>query len=212
MHKTQAPGSLESTYLTLMNAVNKDDLDFGEITRIILRDMSLTYYTLKLVNSPLFSLVNRVTSVRQALVVLGEKEIKKWFSLIVLNIVGKGKPDELIQLSLLRARLAEQLSVRGNVRGSSEHFFLGGLFSMLDAILDRSFLQIVNEIYLPESVRNYLLNDSSYILPVMKLVLAYEKGDWDEVIQLSDYLNLDSNDLIESYKNALKWQQDLRLA
>ncbi len=212
MHHAQSLQSLDVSYFGLMNAINRNEMDFVEVTNMVLRDMSLTYYLLKLVNAPAFGMINRVNSVRHALVVLGEREIKRWISLIVLNIVGKDKPSELVQLSLLRARLAEQLSIRTSLKANSDHFFLAGLFSMLDAILDRSFEEIVNEIYLPDAVKRYLLNGNSYIFPVMKLVIAYEQGDWEQVFSLTKELGINQTDIIDSYRNALKWQRDLRLA
>ena len=211
MHKTQTLQSLDATYLSLMNAVNKSDVDFKEISNIILRDMSLTYYLLKLVNAPAFGMLSRVTSVKHALVVLGEREMKKWFSMIVLNIIGKEKPNELIRISLLRARLAEQLAKKTPLKANSEHFFLAGLFSMLDAIFDRPFFQILHEIFLPESVKLYLLGEDSYITPVMQLVLAYEQGDWDKVFDMANKLRLDQFDIISAYKEALKWQHEMQL-
>jgi c-di-GMP-related signal transduction protein len=212
MHQTSSLQSINTVYFNLMNAVNRNEIDFNAVANMILQDMSLTYYLLRLVNAPAFGMVKRVTSVKHALVVLGEKEIKKWISLIVLSVAGKDKPDELIQMSLLRARLAEQLSKKTLLKANSEHFFLAGLFSMLDVILDRSFEQIVEEIFLPDSVKNYLLNNASYLVPVMKLVIAYEQGDWDQVFIMARILKIDQKDMIESYQNALKWQNDLKLA
>lgn len=211
MHRTQTLQSLEVTYISLLNAVSKNEIDFSEVSKIILRDMSLTYYLLKLVNAPAFGLLSRVTSVRQALVVLGEREIQKWFSMIVLNIIGKEKPGELIRVSLLRARLAELLAAKTPMRTKSEHFFLAGLFSMLDAIMDRPFMQIVHEIYLPEAVKNYLLGTEGMITPVMSLVIAYERGDWDRVVDLAQSLQLGTDEIINAYKEALKWQHDMKL-
>ena len=211
MHRTQSLQSMEVTYLSLMNAVNKNEIDFNEVSKIILRDMSLTYYLLKLVNAPAFGLLSRVTSVKQALVVLGEREIQKWFSMIVLNIIGKEKPDELIRTSLLRARLAELLSGKTPLRANAEHFFLAGLFSMLDAILDRPFTSIIHEIFLPESVKKYLVGDDCLIKPVMDLVIAYEQGNWDQVFDLTQQLRLVADDVISAYRQALKWQHDMQL-
>jgi len=143
--------------------------------------------------------------------VLGEREIQKWFSMIVLNIIGKEKPDELIRTSLLRARLAELLSGKTPLRANAEHFFLAGLFSMLDAILDRPFTSIIHEIFLPESVKKYLVGDDCLIKPVMDLVIAYEQGNWDQVFDLTQQLRLVADDVISAYRQALKWQHDMQL-
>lgn len=155
MHQTSSLQSLNTVYFNLMNAVSRNEIDFNAVTGLILQDMSLTYYLLRLVNAPAFGMIKKVSSVKHALVVLGEKEIKKWISLIVLSVAGQDKPGELVQVSLLRARLAEQLSKKTSLRANSEHFLLAGLFSLLDVILDRRFDQIVEEIYLPDSVKNY---------------------------------------------------------
>lgn len=211
MHQTSSLQSINTVYFNLMNAVNRSEIDFDAVTDMILQDMSLTYYLLRLVNAPAFGMVKKVSSVKHALVVLGEKEIKKWISLIVLSVASKDNPSELIRMSLLRARLAEQLSRKTSLRANSEHFFLAGLFSMLDVILDRPFEQIVDQIFLPDSVKNYFLNEPSYLSPVLKLVIAYEQGDWDQVFIMARILRISQNDMIGSYQNALKWQNDLKL-
>ncbi len=208
----QSPESLNTSHFDLLGAVGNSHMDFGEISKMILQDMTLTYYLLRLVNAPAFGLTNRVTSIRQALAILGEKEIRKWVALIMLSIVCKDKPDELIRSSLLRARLAEQIAYAAGLEGNLENYFLAGLFSKLDVIIGKSFDEISSEIFLPAPVRRYLLGQADdKISPLMELVEAYDLGDWQQVVINAQKTGVSQEILVDAYKCTLKWIYDLQV-
>lgn len=196
---------IKANYLQLVNQVNKEELDFRQMTNIISRDLSLTYNLLKLVNSAAFGFRYKINTVKHGLVALGEREIRKWIHLIVLNDMGNGRPDELTRLSLIRARFLELIAMETRYKSKSEDIFLLGLFSLLDVILNRSLEEVLNEIKATDIIKDVLLNESGELDELYRMTLYYEKGEWDKVLIYANHLNIDSNLIILSYMNALIW-------
>ncbi|MFA5576559.1 MAG: EAL domain-containing protein [Tissierellaceae bacterium] len=197
---------IKANYLQLVDIVNeKANIDFENMTRIISRDLSLTYNLLRLVNSAAFGFRYKINTVRHGLVGLGEREIRKWIHLLVLNDMGTNMPDELTRTSLIRARFLELMAVNTRYKSQSEDLFLIGLFSLLDAILKRPLEGILEEIKATEKVKEVLLRGNNELDTLYHLAIHYEKGQWDEMITLAKKLDIDSNTIVSSYVDALIW-------
>ncbi|MEJ2637240.1 MAG: HDOD domain-containing protein [Calditrichia bacterium] len=92
------------TYLQMLKEIHQPEIDFDKMEEIIKRDVSLTYKLLRLINSAAFGIMREIKSIKQALVLLGMREVKKWVALIALSDMGKEKPEELVKNALLRAK------------------------------------------------------------------------------------------------------------
>jgi c-di-GMP-related signal transduction protein len=179
----ELPG-LKLQYLRLLQKVQKPNIDWFELESIIKTDVSLSFKLLRYVNSTFFTRTSEVTSIRRALIVLGERETRKWVSLMILAKLADGKLDELITQSVVRARLCETLGRTAGLSTRSEDLFLLGLFSLVDAMLDSDVERVVTELHLAGDLRNVLLGESKPGDPfhdVFSCVLAYERGDWESL-------------------------------
>jgi len=165
----------------------------------------LTYNLLKLVNSSAFGFRHKIKSVKQAVVVLGEREIKKWINFVVLRDMGKKKPDELTRLSLIRARFAELLAIKTRFNKESEDMFLLGLFSLLDTILNRPIKEVLNEIQASSIIKQALIDGSGEIGMLYKMMIAYEKAEWEDVVLFAEQLKIDDQLVAMAYMEALIW-------
>jgi EAL and modified HD-GYP domain-containing signal transduction protein len=147
------------------------------------------------INSPYFGFPNEIRSIRHALTLLGTRESRKWLSLIALSSMGRDKCEELVISSLFRANLCEALAPVLGLQGKQSDLFLLGLFSLIDAFLDRPISEIMQGLPLARDIKNALLSKASPLLPVYRMVVAYEKGDWEGAFRyLSDFDN-DGQDL-----------------
>lgn len=196
---------LKMNYLQLIRQVNDPDMDFDKISDIVIRDVSLSYKLLKLVNSAAFGFRNRITSIKHALVILGVREIRKWVSLIALKGINEGQPHEVIQLSLVRARFCEQLAKCMNMSANAQELFLVGLFSCLDVLMNRPMDEIIQTLYLPDGVRQALVQKTGPYGEAYQMVLSYEKADWDAVSSTYDSCHVRSESISESYMEAIQW-------
>src|SRR4030042_1210093 len=100
-------------YMRILKELSRPELDFRVLDKVIARDPSLSYKMLKYINSAFFGLRYEITSIIDALRLLGEREIRRWASLAVLTHLGSDQPLELPGFSLLRPRFCEALAAKG---------------------------------------------------------------------------------------------------
>ncbi len=201
----QALRPLPINYLRLIQEVNNPNMSFQTIANIIQEDVALSYKLLWMVNTVGFGYVNKIKSVQHALSALGEIELRKWISLIAMMGINKDQPTELLYASLIRARFAELLSLRLHKRYPQTSMFMMGLFSLMESIMQRPFEKIFKDIAIEEPVQDALQHDQGPFAPVMRLIVAQERGDWEEVAQQCSNLSISSDGASSIYVDSLKW-------
>lgn len=112
--------------LRLLQEINNVDSNFKKMEDIIKGDVSLSYNLLKFINSAVFGLKMKINSIKQALVLMGLSEVRKWASLVTLQSVGKDKPNELVVNSLVRAAFGEALAYKTKLNQQASNIFLWG--------------------------------------------------------------------------------------
>ena len=188
--------------MSLLVKLQDPDIDPEEIALTINKDLSLSYKLLRLINSAFFGLPREVSSIKQAIVMLGHKKVKTWASLLSLSAVDN-KPNELRVVAMTRARMCELLAKHH--QASAELSFAAGLFSTLDALLDKTLATVLGQLPLSLELSEALLNKSGPAGQVLRDVLNYEKGDW---------LALGASPLpveviARSYLDAIHWAKEL---
>ena len=196
------------TYLQLLREVNGAALSYDEIAALVEQDVALTYKLLRFMNSAWFGLKFEVNSVRHALVLLGPKEIKRWVSLVAVRSTGEDKPQELLIRSLTRAKASEQIGMLVGMDNHASELFLMGMFSVMDALADKPMDEILQRLPLSEDIKSALLKGEGAYRDVYRAVLAYERGEWDELANAAGVLKLEETELPELYRSALKWAAD----
>lgn len=164
----------------LLGQFNDPKITTDKLAKTISQDAALTHKLLRTLNSAFFGLPTRVDSVRQGLVLLGTERIKLWATMITLSRLVD-KPHGLLMTGLLRAQMCEQLAPAFKLPGRSESFFLVGLFSVLDAMMDLPISLIVEKLPLTPDVVMALLNQTGPLGTALRCVLAYERGDFDKL-------------------------------
>jgi c-di-GMP-related signal transduction protein len=206
MRKRDVPGN-RAQYLRLLRELRKPEVTVDGLEHIIKQDISLSYRLLKYINSPLFGMRSEIRSVRHALTLLGERDVRRWSTLAALSGIAPEKPSELLETGLLRARFCETLSgVLGpDAREAADEMFLVGLFSVLDALLDVSLEEAVRDAGVPARVKAALLGVPSPLRNVLELVTAYERGEWETVTKLLDSLKIDLRAVAQVFLDSVDW-------
>jgi EAL and modified HD-GYP domain-containing signal transduction protein len=96
--------------LEIMAEVNQSYFEFSKVEEIISRDVSISYKLMRYINSAFYKRVNEIASIKQAIVVLGEKGIRNFLSLIAMTNLVDDKPDELVRSTIIRAKFCELMS------------------------------------------------------------------------------------------------------
>lgn len=191
-------------YMRLLKEISSSNFAIEGIENLIKRDVSLSFKLLKLMNSANYSFISEIKSMKQALALLGEKEIKKWLYLMVFKNMGQDKPESLTVNSLIRAKFAEIIASKTGKKINPFNAYLLGMLSMIDLLLDRPIDEILQELLIPIDIKDALngISNNGYS-KLLDLIIAYENGNWDEVSKVSKDINIDENSLPNAYYEAI---------
>ncbi len=203
---TREISPLQIHALSLLREVSKPMVDLNEVEKQIKADASLCYRLLRYLNSSAFFFTAEIRSVRHALMVLGEKQIRKWVALVVTLHAGAAASTELIRTALTRARFCESLAPQ--VSGGSEDLFFLGLMSLLDVILEVPLAEILERVPVSQEIKTALLGQPSPLTASFELVLAQETGNWQRMNDLAQQLQVDQTEISASYWRAVAWAKD----
>jgi c-di-GMP-related signal transduction protein len=192
-------------YLRLIKEIHAVNVEFGKLEEIVKQDVSFSYKLLRFINSSYFGFAKKIESIRQALVLLGLREIKKWLSVIALSSIAQDKPEELIFASLVRARFCEMLAPMMESHNLAPEFFLMGMFSMIDAIVDRPKADLLKELPVSENIKTALLGGENSHYKALDLVQNYESGHWNKLVEITENLKIDEGKLPQIYLDAVDW-------
>lgn len=204
LSRKDVPGN-KLQYLRILQEIQRPEINMEQVERIIRRDVALTFKLLRYLNSPAFSFRNEIETIRQALILLGERQIRKWASLVILTSLGRDKPEELVLQALIRARFCETIGPLIGLGNRAEDLFLTGMLSLIDAILDRPLEELLKDLPLNAGIRDALAGHENKLHEVCSLTVAYERGDWEKLARLTARLGLNSPDILALYLSAVEW-------
>jgi len=191
--------------LRIMVVINQPDFDFGKLKNLISPDVGLSYKLLRYINSAFFAKAREISSIQQALVYMGEAEIRRFVSLAAITLLAKGKPDELIRISCVRAKFCEFLAEYTPWQAKPEELFTLGMFSLIDAILDQPMERIMNELPLAANIKNALIHRKGPLVGHLALIEYYEKGLWGLMARVAGALNIAEDSFPSLYNQACRW-------
>ena len=207
--KTGEIAPLKITYIELLNLVNQPDFDLTEVADVISKDTALVINMLEIVNK--FARNSKITSIRAATAMLGQREIRRWASTAATKSLCADKPSEIMRLSLIRAKFAENLAYCFDLGAVTQELFLMGLFSVLDILLDKNMKDALELVNVSEEISEALLERKGRLAPLLNFLLHYENADWQEVSRLMTVLNIDVKNIHTAYIDALVWYRDMFL-
>lgn len=185
--------------LNILNKLENPDYDLDDIENTLALDAVLTFKILRYVNSAAFAQRKEIESIREALVLVGGKTIKKWATLILMTQLMEGKPQALFVTALVRAKMCELIAEQ---RGeNSEQMFTIGLLSLVDALMDTPMIDLLDELALSAPVKLALLDYDGESGWILKNVIDYEKGEWNDLLEQG----IDAKAYFSCYMEAVKW-------
>ena len=198
---------LKINYISLLNLIEEDDFDLTKAADIISQDTALIISLLRLTNTRSFN--SEITSVRVAVSMLGQKDLTRWIQTTVIEKLCSDKPNELMRLSLLRAKFAENLAPVFGMAMRSQELFLTGLFSILDIILDCSMEEALSMVRVSGKIRTALLEHTGSLAEVLHFIVKYESAEWQEVSRQLVLKNIEIPDVSHAWVSSLQWYAKL---
>jgi EAL and modified HD-GYP domain-containing signal transduction protein len=162
--------------LEVIAALQDPAVDIAQLERLIARDVSLSFRLLRYINSAFFGLRMEVSSIRQALALLGVQNLRRWATLSVFASIDD-KPTELTVTALIRGRFSELAGQPLNaIQGE---LFTLGMFSVIDALMDSPIDEVLASIPFPRDMREALIAHAGDKGVLLDCVQALEAGDFD---------------------------------
>jgi c-di-GMP phosphodiesterase len=184
--------------LVSLAAMQSGSATIEELEAVIDRDVGLSVKLLRYINSAYIGMRGSITSIRQAVMMLGSRGVSRWALLVALT-GGPSTPRELSVMGLTRARMCELLgSDRPDV--AKDELFTVGLLSVADALLEVPLETIVEELPLADEVGAALLRRDGPAGAILDAVVSYEQGDFDAAS-----LESHAPTIATSYRDALSW-------
>lgn len=199
--------SHQHSRFTLLKAVEVKDPDFEALAREIQTDVSISYRLLFYLNSAAFAFSQPIRSIRQAIVLLGWKQLQSWLRVVILSdLMPQEKHSELFFTAVQRAKFLELIARSHEfAEAQPDSMFLLGLFSLLEPMLDTPMADIVGNLPLDGALKDALLGRPCYHGKWLDLVLAHEKGHWEQLDTLTDELALNRLVVAVSYYKSVLW-------
>jgi EAL and modified HD-GYP domain-containing signal transduction protein len=157
----------------LINGVDKQE-PVAKLEAILKNDPALAFRLMRYINSPGFGLSVEITSFGHAIMMLGYSRLKRWLALLLASASKDPDMKPVMYAAVRRGLLMEEL-VRGHgdadLRGE---MFICGVFSLLDRMMGQPFAQLLNNIPVPEAVRQALVDNAGPHQPYLDVVRAVE--------------------------------------
>ncbi|WP_027390169.1 EAL and HDOD domain-containing protein [Chrysiogenes arsenatis] len=205
--KDVGPNKLNS--MNLMREINRPDVDMKKLEQIIRQDVSLSMKLLKLINSAVFSLRTEVTSVGQAIRLLGLSNVQKWSSVVALGQMGEGLPKELIELTLIRGHFCDLLAKSAKTAIPPDSAYLVGVFSLIDTFMGRPLAELLADLPLAEDLKWALLKRIGTLGNLLRLIEAYEQADWPLCESICEPLGVNPDAISAVYLQSVKKSRDV---
>lgn len=191
--------------LQIVGEANKKNCSFEKLEKLISREVSISYKLLRYINSAYFRRSCEISSIKHAIILLGEREIKRFISMVATAELASDKPHELVRSSIIRARFCELLGMNSQNGADISGLFLMGLFSLIDAMLDNKMADIMNRLPLSKNIKEALLEEKGDLADYLRLVSSYEAANWEECSLMVSKIELNENDIPGFYQDAVIW-------
>ncbi len=194
---------LQGSFFRLMVALTRDEPDVDEIEQLISMDASLSFGLLKMANSAYFALRTRATTIHQAIMTLGLRQLRQWVYLLSASNKDSeisAESEEFLKCSFMRANFCSELMnyAKGVPLSKSEAYMMG-MFSTLNHLIDAPMEEILNEIPLVDEVKQALLYKEGPCGKLYELILSYEAANWDRITELAEELKIPQQLLTSVY-------------
>lgn len=198
------------SYFQILKEIESPDPDIEQIKGIIERDISLSYKLLRLINNPVFRPRNEVSSIKQAIILLGLNEIKKW--IYVLAIRGaeiesdeNSKEREIIDLSLKRGKFGELIGRRVGSEVLASKYFLLGMFSLMDSLLHLPMDHLLKDLPFSNELKDALSGEKNEAYVMLQFLKDIEHAFHEDEQLVFNPTAMDQEELFRLYAEASNW-------
>lgn len=194
--------------VNLMSEVSKSEPDIDKISAIFEGDVELSFKLLRYAQSPIFKRAGKIESLKQAIIMFGLDELKRFISLLFTAQFSLGKPQELSVMALARARFCEQMvrAYRSATEPSSA--FLIGLLSLLDAMVDTNITELMEKLPIAQTLKDTLIKRQGELANYLTLCELLESAKWSTAEDFCQQSGYAVEPALECFQQGLQWASE----
>lgn len=197
-----------ATCFQILSELLNVDYNVNKVEAIIKSDVAISYKIIKMLNSASFGFVQKISSIKQAIMLIGKKELSKWLTIIAMSEMESSNDVEVTRSLIVRGRFCELVAKESQEYMASQ-CFLAGLFSDLDKYMQKDMSQVVGDLPVEQELKEALLGKENYIYNVLSLARAYENVDEFDILKYSSLVGISKNKLAEVYLHSIDWENNL---
>lgn len=198
------------SYFQILKEIESPEPDLEKIKDVIEKDISLSYKLLRLINNPVFRPRNEVSSIKQAIILLGLNEIKKWIYVLAIRGVekwtdGGSKEREIIELSLKRGKLGELIGKKVGREVLASKYFLLGMFSLMDSLLHHPMDTLLEDLPLSNELKDALSGEKNDEYAMLQFLKDIEHAFLENQELMFNPTSMPKEELFRLYAEASDW-------
>jgi c-di-GMP-related signal transduction protein len=193
------------TMFRLLTEVSLKSTTLEKLHQIISGDISISYKLLRFLNSAYFYRLEKVKTVKHAIAYLGERELRRFILLVLISELASDKPDELVRMTLVRAKFCELLAEASSSSYDSSELFLLGMFSFIDVMLGSSMAQIMDKLPLSQQLKSALIDQLGDYAVFLNIMRYYERKQLLQLEKAFGEIGVDERLVPELYLKSLKY-------
>lgn len=189
--------------LELVKELSDENITTEKVTKLVSKNPTLSYQLLRILNSPICGMQRKVTNLKEAVIFLGLKQIKKWALLITITANSK-QSNEIFRFLLIRAKCCEALAVQEK-SATPDSDFMAGIMSGIDLVLQVEKKIVFEQISLDDEVLEAIKHYRGSIGKRLRKACALEEQNWNYISVLPSAERIA---LSRSYGEASLWAND----
>jgi EAL and modified HD-GYP domain-containing signal transduction protein len=193
------------SHIEILQLMRADSIDLRKLTRQVKRDASLTYRLLRLVNSPVYAVREKITSIQAALLAVGEDTFRRVATLAIASELNADQPVEILRMAFVRGRFCEEAA--GQCALDPTEQYLLGMLSLLPAMLRLPMEELTPTLPLREEIRAALEGAANHEGSLLHWLESHEHGDWAACDAVAQANGIDQAALVKCYADAVVWAE-----
>jgi c-di-GMP phosphodiesterase len=190
-------------HFEIIRMLHHDPIDIRQVSKLVLRDASMTYRLLRLVNSPIYALHSEVRSIEHAILTMGETVFRRIVSLAVLSEINGEEPPEILHMALVRARFCEKTASLCGLEPGEQ--YLLGMLSLVPAMLRLTMEELTPTLPLRPEICEALLGALNPQRSMLTWIECHERADWQTCDGIAQVHGLRPTELMQHYASSAVW-------
>ena len=207
--------TLDHDYVILLNIFNsfQSNADIEEIESLFKMAPDLIYRLLTLINSVAYEFIAKISSVKQAIALLGYDNVSRWILTIILASKKRDfRSDPLLESAIIKGRMMEDICKKYINNGLSDKAFLAGMLSLVNVALGISIKELFDKIAIDPVINEALVNHKGRLGELAEFMDAYSIADYTLADTILKKINPSASmpDVLEMNTNALMYLEEVK--